>query len=264
MATRSVCVCPVCGFGHFSGSNNSDITVERCEHCDSELKSDNRIDSLYRIETVETKVSARISANEEERLRKGYELQTVFRYAKENGRFVVARTELFEGEEQVGTLEYGQNATIWIMNKGWRKRKNPTVLGFNINPLTGRWEKAPGEDDEDKEEDTKRVQPQRIVPFVEDTRNVLVYTPISTWGNEDLDASAMATLESALQKAIEEEFQIEQSELSVIQLPDAKECASLMFYETSEGGAGVLTHLVHDKEVLSRVAKAALKIMHYD
>lgn len=265
LATRSVCVCPVCGFGHFSGNNNSDITVERCERCDAELKTDNRIDSLYRIETVETKVSTRISANEEERLRKGYELQTVFRYAKENGRFVVSQTELFEGGEQVGTLDYGQNATIWIMNKGWRKRKNPAVLGFNINPLTGRWEKDPGEeDDEEKEEDSKRVQPQRIVPFVEDTRNVLVYTPVPTWGNDDLDAAAMATLESALQRAIEEEFQIEQSELSVIQLPNANECTSLMFYEASEGGAGVLTRLVHDKDALSRVAKAALKIMHYE
>lgn len=265
LATRCVCVCPVCGFGHFSGINNSDITIERCERCDAELKSDNRIDSLYRIETVETKVSTRISANEEERLRKGYELQTVFRYAKENGRFVVARTELFEGEEQVGTLDYGQNATIWIMNKGWRKRKNTAVLGFNINPLTGRWEKDPGEEyEEEKEEDTKRVQPQRIVPFVEDTRNVLVYTPIATWGNDDLDSPAMATLESALQRAIEEEFQIEQSELSVIQLPNTNECTSLMFYEASEGGAGVLTRLVHDKDALSRVAKAALKIMHYE
>ncbi len=265
LATRSVCLCPVCGFGHFSGNNNSDITVERCERCDAELKTDNRIDSLYRIETVETRVSTRISANEEERLRKGYELQTVFRYAKENGRFVVSKTELFEGEEQVGTLDYGQNATIWIMNKGWRKRKNPAVLGFNINPLTGKWEKDPGEDDDDgKEEDSKRVQPQRIVPFVEDTRNVLIYTPVATWGNEELDANAMTTLESALQRAIEEEFQIEQSELSVIQLPNANDCTSLMFYEASEGGAGVLTRLVHDKDALARVAKAALKIMHYE
>lgn len=265
LATRSVCVCPVCGFAHFSGTTSSDITVERCERCNAELKTDNRIDSLYRIETVETKVSTRISANEEERLRKGYELQTVFRFAKENGHFVVVRTELFEGDEQVGTLDYGQNATIWVLNKGWRKRKNPAVLGFNINPLTGRWEKDPGEEDEEeKEEDSKRVQPQRIVPFVEDTRNVLVYTPISTWGNDELDAKAMATLESALQRAIEEEFQIEQSELSVIQLPNANDCSSLLFYEASEGGAGVLTRLVHDKDTLSRVAKAALHIMHYE
>lgn len=265
LATRSVCVCPVCGFAHFSGITSSDITVERCERCNAELKTDNRIDSLYRIETVETKVSTRISANEEERLKKGYELQTVFRFAKENGHFVVARTELFEGDEQVGTLDYGQNATIWVLNKGWRKRKNPAVLGFNINPLTGRWEKDPGEEDEEeKEEDLKRVQPQRIVPFVEDTRNVLVYTPIPTWGNDELDAKAMATLESALQRAIEEEFQIEQSELSVIQLPNANDCSSLLFYEASEGGAGVLTRLVHDKDALSRVAKAALHIMHYE
>lgn len=265
LATRSVCVCPVCGFAHFSGTTSSDITVERCERCTAELKTDNRIDSLYRIETVETKVSTRISANEEERLKKGYELQTVFRFAKENGHFVVAHTELFEGDEQVGTLDYGQNATIWVLNKGWRKRKNPAVLGFNINPLTGRWEKEPGEEDEEeKEEDSKRVQPQRIVPFVEDTRNVLVYTPIPNWGKDELDAKAMATLESALQRAIEEEFQIEQSELSVIQLPNANDCSSLLFYEASEGGAGVLTRLVHDKDALSRVAKAALHIMHYE
>ncbi|MCR5622649.1 MAG: DEAD/DEAH box helicase [Treponema sp.] len=264
LATRSVAVCPACGFGHFSGVNKGDITTELCQRCGTELRTDCRIDSLYRIETVETKVASRISANEEERLRTGYELKTVFRYARENGRFVVSNAELLEGGEPVGSMDYAQNATIWVMNKGWKNRKNKAVLGFNINPLTGYWEREPGEKAGDTDDDSKRIQPQRIVPFVEDTRNILVFTPVAKWGDAELDADAMATLEAALQRAIEEEFQIEQSELSVIQLPDADSCRSLMFYEASEGGAGVLTRLVHDKDALPHVARAALRIMHYE
>jgi hypothetical protein len=36
----------------------------------------------------------------------------------------------------------------------------------------------------------------------------------------------------------------------------------VLFYEATEGGAGVLTRLVHDPDALARVAHAALRILH--
>src|SRR5690606_20245064 len=56
----------------------------------------------------------------------------------------------------------------------------------------------------------------------------------------------------------------EEGEILAEPLPDAKERRGLLLYEATEGGAGVLTRLVHEPDALARVAVEALKIMHLD
>src|SRR5690606_9273826 len=43
-----------------------------------------------------------------------------------------------------------------------------------------------------------------------------------------------------------------------------KHRAGVLFYEATEGGAGVLTRLVNDPDALALVARQALRVMHYD
>lgn len=38
----------------------------------------------------------------------------------------------------------------------------------------------------------------------------------------------------------------------------------MLFYETTEGGAGVLTRLANEPDALAQVARQALQVMHYD
>ena len=260
LATKTMVICDRCGYGHTS------VNAERCEKCGQPLTAGTTIDSLYRIETVETKPSTRISANEEERLRKGYDLQMVYRFANDKGILCFTKSKMTLDGECVGELTYGPNAKLWMLNLGWRKRKNMSVKGFEINPMTGRWESDPGDTDapDQDDKDNSKVQPQRIVPFVEDTKNILVYEPKrGLLDTEPYSQTTMATVASALQRAIEEEFQIEQSELSVKQMPNERECTSLLFYEASEGGAGVLTELLRNPTAMARIARRALSIMHF-
>ena len=259
LATQTMVICDACGYGH-SGAH-----AELCEKCGQPLTSGTMIDSLYRIETVETKPSTRISANEEERLRKGYDLQTVYRFACDKGILCLNQSRMMLDGDCVGDLIYGPNAKLWVLNLGWRKRKNMSVKGFEINPMTGRWETDPGDSEliED-DKDNSKVPPQRIVPFVEDTKNILIYEPRRRHANsEPYSQKTMSTVASALQRAIEEEYQIEQSELAVKQMPSEKNCRSLLFYEASEGGAGVLTELLRNDGAIARIARRALSIMHY-
>lgn len=260
LATQTMVICDSCGYGHTS------VNAERCEKCGQPLTSGTTIDSLYRIETVETKPSLRISANEEERLRKGYDLQTVYRFASDKGILCFTKSKMMLDGDCVGELTYGPNAKLWMLNLGWRKRKNMSVKGFEINPMTGRWESDPGDTDaaDQDDKDCSKVRPQRIVPFVEDTKNILVYEPKRGIADTaSYSQTTMATIASALQRAIEEEFQIEQSELSVKQMPNERECTSLLFYEASEGGAGVLTELLRNSSAMARIARRALAIMHF-
>ena len=74
----------------------------------------------------------------------------------------------------------------------------------------------------------------------------------------------MASLQAALKRAIEREYQLEDNELAAEPLPDVDNRQQLLFYEAAEGGAGVLSHLVEDAEALRKVARAALEICHFD
>ncbi|MFX5555159.1 hypothetical protein ABTE11_23025, partial [Acinetobacter baumannii] len=64
----------------------------------------------------------------------------------------------------------------------------------------------------------EKVPNQRIVPFVEDHRNLLILAPLQA-----LSLEAMATLQAALKRGIEMTFQIEESELVAEPLPKSDE-----------------------------------------
>jgi very-short-patch-repair endonuclease len=127
--------------------------------------------------------------------------------------------------------------------------------------ITGRWAKdaqAP-DDDGGESPDDRKVIPQRITPFVEDRRNVLIVFP-----KHRLEQARMATLQYALKRGIEREFQLEESELVAEALPAAENRKALLFYEAAEGGAGVLTRLATDPSAIRRVAARALEVCHFE
>jgi len=78
------------------------------------------------------------------------------------------------------------------------------------------------------------------------------------------DAQLLASVQYALKRGIEALFQIEDRELAAEPLPSALDRRRILFYEASEGGAGVLARLVDDPTALARVAREALAICHFD
>lgn len=93
---------------------------------------------------------------------------------------------------------------------------------------------------------------------MEDRRNVLIVRPPET-----LEESTMATLQYALKRGIEAVYQLEESELMAEPLPGRDNRQAILFYESAEGGAGVLTRLATEPDALARVADEALGIMHF-
>lgn len=255
IATREALLCPDCGYGHFGDQRNADL----CVSCGAPLGGGKLIGNLFRIENVSTQRATRITCDEEERMRQGYEVQTTFQFQHDGGVPKVVRSQLSEGDDPLLTLQYAPAATVWRMNLGWRKRSDSQIYGYNINPVTGYWtrdDQATQEENQNADVDAPGVQ--RIAPFVEDRRNILLVRP-----NDVLNEQDMATLQYALKRGIEAEFQLEESELMVEPLPTRIDRNTIMFYESAEGGAGVLTRLATDTTALSRVAQTALGIMHY-
>lgn len=263
LATIASLVCSQCGYGHLGESGGEQPLVNRCENCDALLTEHDWVRELYRIETVETVATERISINDEERQRQGFELQTTYRFLPgPDGRIQQQKATIQQGEDVLGELTYAPAAQIWRINRGWRRRKDKEQLGFYINPVTGTWSKkdAPDAEDDQGGDDAllEKVPNQRIVPFVEDHRNLLIFAPVHA-----LSLEAMATLQAALKRGIEMTFQIEESELVVEPLPKSDERRALLFYEAAEGGAGVLTRLANNRDDLALVASNALQLIHY-
>ena len=263
LATITSRVCSQCGYGHLGQPGGEEPLVERCENCDALLTEEDWVKELYRIETVETLPVERISINDEDRQRQGFELQTTYRFLPgPDGRTQQHKAVVQTGEDALAELTYAPAARIWRINRGWRRRKDKNQLGFYINPISGTWSKQDdpnSEDDKSTDEGTMdKVANQRIVPFVEDHRNLLILQPV-----KQLSIEAMATVQAALKRGVEMTFQIEESELVAEPLPRLDDRKSLLFYEAAEGGAGVLTRLASEPESLAVVASKALEIMHF-
>ena len=265
LSTINALVCTTCGYGHLGKPEDPEPKDHVCDYCGNTFNPGSRINELYRIETVETKPVERISVNEEERQRQGFEIITTYRFlpAPDGSPDKVDGSVIAHGAPVAG-ITYSPAASLWRINKGWKRRKDKNQLGFYINPLTGQWSKVgepEAESDKEDDEESKDIKRlvQRIVPFVEDHRNILILTP----PEGALPEAAMATLQAALKRGIEQTFQIEPSELVVESLPSTKERRALLFYEAAEGGAGVLSRLGDTPNLLAIVARSALSLMHY-
>jgi hypothetical protein len=265
LATINALVCTHCGYGHLGKPEDPEPKDPVCDHCGEAFAPESRVNELYRIETVETKPVERISVNDEDRQRQGFDIITTYRFLPgPGGAPDKQEADVLADGIPVAKLTYSPAASLWRINRGWRRRKDKKQLGFYINPLTGQWSKQdePDGDEESGESgddplDKKSIS-QRIVPFVEDHRNILIITPPAL-----LPEAAMATIQAALKRGIEQTFQIESAELVVEALPSPHDRKSLLLYEAAEGGAGVLSRLASDPAPLAQVARMALSMMHY-
>ncbi len=250
LSTETARLCRNCGAGHFDEASV-------CHACHQPLGDAEIVNSVYRIENVATWPAERITANDEERQRQGFELQTTFRWATRDGALDARSAVASDGDGEVAGLEYGPGAQITRLNKGLRRRANKAELGFWIDPVSGYWKANPGEDGQ---KDPTVAPFQLIVPCVRDHKNALLIQPRVP----GLTEVALATAQHALLRGLEAVFQLEEGEILAEPMPSRDARTGFLFYEATEGGAGVLTRLVSEPDALARVARKALQVMHYD
>ena len=241
--------CSACGYLHRS------LGVDVCERCGSQLQDG--LTRLMRMQNVVTRRRDRINSDEEERLRMGYELRTGVRFAEKDGRTAAQVANVYLGDREIVRLTYAPSATLWRINLGWARRKEKGLHGFVLDIERGYW--ARNEQMEDDPSDPVSARTLRVIPYVEDSRNALLFEP-----QVALEVEQMASLQAALKRAIEARYQLEDNELAVEPLPDAADRRLILFYEAAEGGAGVLRRLVDEPDALAGVAREALEICHFD
>ncbi|WP_217847001.1 DEAD/DEAH box helicase [Paracoccus marcusii] len=253
LATRDVFVCSNCGASH-------EDETERCHACNNPMAGHIPIERTLRIDNVEAAPAERITANDEERVHQGFEVRTVFSWPRRDGRVQITEADFQVGETSVLTLQYANGAEISRLNLGLKRRKAKTINGFWIDPRSGYWSKSEDED-EDTEAPPDFIKPVRIVPIVRDHKNALL---IRFNSPEDQSQETLATVQHALLRGIEIVFQLEEGEVLGEPLPARDNRRTILIYEATEGGAGVLGRLVEDPEALPAVAREALSLMHFE
>lgn len=245
-------LCDLCGYLHeIEDGGGPDV----CERCDQELSL--ALTDLFRLQNVQTRRRDRISSDEEERQRQGYEVRTGVRFDPTSGHR--EGTVQDHDGNPIARIEYGAAATLWRVNLGWARRAEKEVHGFGLNLKNGRWESNAQAALPDPDDPTKDgADLKRVIPFVEDRRNCLVLEP-----GEPLELEVVASLQAALKRGIEAVFQLEDQELAVEPLPDTKTRRLILLFESAEGGAGALRRLFEPGQ-LAEVARAALDICHFD
>ena len=249
--------CDACGYHH-----PISVGVDICEHCGGRLGA--KTYGLLRLQTVHTRRRERISSDEEERRRSGFEIEASYRFVTHGDRAGRIDATAIQNGVPVAELVYGDAATLRLANVGRRRRKDPNDRGFWLDPVAGTWlsdKKAADAtvdvDDLEAVDDAKTKQ--KVIPYVEDTRNILLLR-----ASERIDLVTSTSLRYAIERGIEACYQLEDSELDSTELPDAEGRGRMLFTESAEGGAGVLRRLVNEPGAIAYVATTALDLLHFD
>lgn len=248
LTTQTFNCCPSCGAAHV------EKTRELCVVCGSALTSEGEVQRLFRVENVDATPSARITANDEDRQRRGFDIRTVFRWRGDGERML----DLAAEGVPLLSLHYGPQTTLSRLNLGLRRRANKDATGFDIDTVTGRWLRNEAKGEEEGADPGQGARRQTIVPMVEDTKNALLVRFAAPMSIEQ-----MATVQHALIRAIEAEHVLETGELLGEPLPTRDNRSAILLYEASEGGAGVLKRLMENAERWQRLAEVALELMHF-
>ncbi|MCX7607322.1 MAG: DEAD/DEAH box helicase [Bacteroidia bacterium] len=206
-------------------------TADVCMLCGTALAPS---ESLVELVAVRAKRRERIQSDEEERRRERFYDAVHYRYPPQEK----VRAIEIETDEGSYRFTYAPSATVLLINRGKEGR------GFPIDLQTGNASPSEGQG-------SARSYPL----MVQGTHNILVIRPPLPWSEVQAYSLATAILQVLLRR-----YQVEEGELFFHIVGEKRH---LLFYESTEGGAGVLQAFLQEEGARSEIAQQALSLCHF-
>lgn len=249
--------CNSCGYFH----DREHAKADRCDHCGTLLDGAHSqyIPTLFEMATVRGFRVERITCDEEERIREGFQIETKYRFAPSpDGRTLQQQATARDPESrELLQLTFAPQGELWRVNQRWRRSARP---GFTLDIKNGYWARRPDDDDHAPDASGNDLR-TGIRPFVRDTRNLLLIRP--TADGVKITDRFLVTLGYALQRGMQLLFQVEQQEIAMEQIGEG-ENLRLLYWEAAEGGNGIWQRLIEYPDALAKVAEKALEACHFD
>lgn len=226
-------------------ANNDPITQAELTN-----KNSKPFNQLIEVGESEGTPQMRISCEEEERLSKGFQIENYFRYP--SGIEHTVKSVIKSGGQALLQLIYGPATELIQLNRKWRKSPEE---GYSIDKRNGRWLQA-------KELENAEIQAneKRVMIFARDTADTLYIQPLETL---KLSSEQLISFSYALKRAIEVQFQVEESEIGV-DIVGNPEAPNMLIYEASQGSLGILSVLASEPLQLRDLFTTAYRCMHFD
>ncbi len=237
--------------------------LERCPVCNVLFDATtSQIAVLLDMPNVRLSRVERITCNEEERIRRGYDVTVAYRFATAEAGYRLTEANALVDQRPVLRLTYGPAATLLHVNWGWRGRPQGFLVDLSSGELL-RDTRVEGEARRNRrsgEPPVIRHDRDRLALCVRETQNILLVRPaeLELLRSEEFGT----TLLYALKRGVEQAFQLEERELAV-QKVGRHQHRNFLFYEAAEGGLGVLRRLVEEADALAKVAREALSVCHF-
>lgn len=245
--------CRNCGaFTHHDAKNG---WLDVCPVCQVRFNAENSVvATVLDMPNVKLRRRSRITADEEERRRLGYGIETFFQFAPEGAGYRTFEADVVTHGTNVFRFVYAPSATLLRLNNGWRGSDSEGFLvDFETGEMVTRAEA-------DQAPPARPRRQERVRLTVQITQNILVVRPLV---QELRELVLETTLRYAIKRGLEEYFQLEENEIAVESI-GSNELRAILIYEAAEGGAGVLRRLVEEPNIFADVATYALEICHFD
>lgn len=230
--------------------------LQFCPFSGADLSDSANVEHLHHlVEMSETRARRRdrISCEEEERLSRGFEIDTYF--SVDAGRFDAVRSASVRNEaESFINLRFIPAARLVHVNRKWRASEGD---GFRMGMISGEWKKAA----DPQAQPNPNAEPVKLIKlFTSHTADALYIEPTKPLA---LSAEGIITLQYALKRAIENVFQIESNELGVVSMGET-DCPNIFLYEAAEGSLGILSQFVTDVACFRGIVEEAIRLCRFD
>ena len=245
-----------------------------CPVCGKDLRGVHPQEALEMPDVV-AKHRSRITADEEERIRRGYKVESHYVPGKHR-----TGVRLSAGGHTTFLMTFERNARVIHVNYGpWKDEQGSGMAGFTLCRACGEWINPQdhdahlgfagpsGQQPRQEEACSKGARASDVhsamALFVETRHDVLTFQAVRK--DDDPEPPGFGeTMMHALCEGIALALDLDDSELGCFLSPQIEGVPrSAVIYESSEGGTGTL-EAVLDKNTVCSAASRALELLHFD